>query len=372
MVNSTGQRLGLQLKGWMEAGGAGLESGQALGNRLVDALGADDRLKGPVRDLASQRLLLQALHQEGAAQRSALSSLAEQLASTYAPAVLQELLDLLEAATGVAMPRQPAQGPQALLSPKPKPSRATRPWGSVVQELRPFAPGLALAAGGALVLSWASRELDRELFEGLGWSGGVVLVVVLGLLQALALGPLKRWRRHWILNEQSAGEPRQAWRWLAAPWVHAKSAEAAVNLVALLILLGDSALQLGDVVLRYSLTALATLMLSAVMAQRFAVVRTWSGASGSISALIALGASLSVLHWRQLSFNAGPIAIPAWVLLLVYGALQLGWQLPRQADGDVSRPLERLLSCQWWWGLVLGVVWGLISWGQSWLKASAG
>jgi len=372
VVNGTGQRLGLQLKGWMEAGGTGLESGQGLGNRLVDALGADDSLKGPIRDLASQRLLLQALHQEGAAQRSALSSLAEQLASTYAPAVLQELLDLLEAATGVAMPRQSAQGAQAQLSPKPKPSRATRPWGSVVQELRPFAPGLALAAGGALVLSWASRELDRELFEGLGWSGGVVLVMVLGLLQALALGPLKQWRRHWMLNEQSAGEPRQAWRWLAAPWVHAKSTEAAVNLVALLILLGDSALQLGDVVLRYSLTALATLTLSAVMAQRFAVVRTWSGASGSISALIALGASLSVLHWRQLTFNAGPVAIPAWVLLLVYGALQLGWQLPRQDKADASRPLERLLSCQWWWGLVLGVLWGLISWGQSWLKASAG
>ena len=367
MVNGTGQRLGLQLKGWKEAGGAGLESGQALGNRLVDALGADDSLKGPIRDLASQRLLLQALHQEGAVQRSALSSLAEQLASTYAPAVLQELLDLLEAATGVAMPRQPAQP-----APMPKPTRPTRRWEGIVQELRPFAPGLALAAGGALVLSWASRELDRELFEGLGWSGGVVLVVVLGLLQALALGPLKRWRRHWILSEQSAGEPRQAWRWLAAPWVHANSAEAAVNLVALLILLGASALQLGDVMLRYSLTALATLTLSTVMAQRFAVVRTWSGASGSISALIALGASLSVLHWRQLTFNAGPVAIPAWVLLLVYGALQLGWQLPRQDKADASRPLERLLSCQWWWGLVLGVLWGLISWGQSWLKASAG
>jgi membrane associated rhomboid family serine protease len=372
VVNGTGQRLGHQLKGWMEAGGAGLESGQALGNRLVDALGADDSLKGPIRDLASQRLLLQALHQEGAAQRSALSSLAEQLASTYAPAVLQELLDLLETATGVAMPRQPAQAALSQSDPKPKPSLANRGWGAFAQELRPLAPGLVLAAGGALVLSWASRELDRELFEGLGWSGGVVLVVVLGLLQALALGPLKRWRRSWILNEQSAGDPRQAWRWLAAPWMHANSAEAAVNLVALLILLGASALQLGDVVLRYSLTALATLMLSAVMAQRFGVARTWSGASGAISALIALGASLSVLHWRQLSFNAGPIAIPAWVLLLVYRALQLGWQLPRQNDGDASRPLERLLSCQWWWGLVLGVLWGLISWGQSWLQASAG
>jgi hypothetical protein len=154
--------------------------------------------------------------------------------------------------------------------------------------------------------------------------------------------------------------------------VHANRAEAAVNLVALLILLGSSALQLGDVVLRYSLTALATLTLSTVMAQRFAIARTWSGASGSISALIALGASLSVLHWRQLSFNVGPIAIPAWVLLLVYGALQLGWQLPRQDNADASGPLERLLCCQWWWGFVLGVLWGLISWGQNLLKASAG
>jgi hypothetical protein len=49
------------------------------------------------------------------------------------------------------------------------------------------------------------------------------------------------------------------------------------------------------------------------------------------------------------------------VLLLVYGALQLGWQLPRQSEDDDSRPLDRLLSSQWWWGLVLGVAWAVVN-----------
>lgn len=82
--------------------------------------------------------------------------------------------------------------------------------------------------------------------------------------------------------------------------------------------------------LRYCLTALACLAPAAALAQRWGVQRRWSGASGAVSALIALAAGLSLLRWRELGFSSLGLSIPAWVLLLVYGALQLGWQLPRQ------------------------------------------
>jgi membrane associated rhomboid family serine protease len=222
-------------------------------------------------------------------------------------------------------------------------------------------PGLALAASGALVLRWLGAELDHWLFRPWNWSGGLVLAVVLALAQALSLGPLRRLRREWPLEQADAAEPRQAWRWITAPWIHHSHAEAAVNVLVLLLLLGPSPLPLPDVVLRYALTSLATTALALLLAQRRTSERRWDGASGAISALIGLAAGASLLHWRALGFLAGPIEIPSWVLLLVYGALQLGWQLPRQSEHDQSRPIDRLLSCQWWWGLVLGAAWAVIS-----------
>ena len=123
-----GRDLGQQLRAGLERDPAGLRQGRAISNRLSDGLGANESLRGPMRDLASQPLLLQALHSDGASQRSALSSLQQQLQHTYAPAVLQELLDLLEAATGVTLPRsstpqaaQPAAGP-APSAPAPAPA----------------------------------------------------------------------------------------------------------------------------------------------------------------------------------------------------------------------------------------------------------
>jgi hypothetical protein len=93
--------------------------------------------------------------------------------------------------------------------------------------------------------------------------------------------------------------------------------------------------------------------------------RIWDGASGAISALIALATTLSLLHWRVMEFSVGPVGIPAWVLLVIYGSLQLGWQLPRRSRRDPSSPWDRLFCSQWWWGSVLGVVWAVISWAQS-------
>ena len=128
-----------------------------------------------------------------------------------------------------------------------------------------------------------------------------------------------------------------------------------------MILLGDSPLPLGDVVLRYCLTALACLALAALCATRWRITRLWSGASGAISALIALAAGLSLLHWRVFRFSSGGLEIPAWVLLLVYGALQLGWQLPRQNPDERSTALERILSSSWGWGLLLGLGWAVVT-----------
>ncbi len=99
-----GHDLGEQLRQWLAADPNGLRQSRALSNRLMDALGANESLRGPVRDLASQPLLLQLLHNQGAQQQSALASLSAQLRATYAPAVLRELLDLLHAAIGQVSP----------------------------------------------------------------------------------------------------------------------------------------------------------------------------------------------------------------------------------------------------------------------------
>ena len=338
-----GRDLGQQLRRWLEQDPAALRQSRALSNRLMDGLGAEESLRAPVRELASQPLLLTVLHSQGVQQQTALSSLRQQLSRTYAPTIERELLDLLEAATGLGA-EAPATAPAA----------KDEGW-------RALAPGLALAASGALVLCWAGSALDRELLEGWGWSGGMALVVVLGLLQALSLGPLKGLPRRWWLDSSQSGDPHQAWRWLSNAWLHANGPEAMTNLILLALLLGNSPLQLSDVVLRYCLTALACLAPAAALAQRWGVQRRWSGASGAVSALIALAAGLSLLRWRELGFSSLGLSIPAWVLLLVYGALQLGWQLPRQGD-DESTPLQRLLSSSWAWGLMGGLGWALVSW----------
>ncbi|MFM8260578.1 MAG: rhomboid family intramembrane serine protease [Vulcanococcus sp.] len=368
--NSLGWRLGLQLKQWLSQEAAPLRS-QALANRLMDALGSEDNLRGPLRDLASQPLLQQALYGQGASRQAALASLSQQLRQIYAPAVVADLLDLLEAATDLTVPRPAAAAPPHTTppdTPEAAPAPTTATSARLKQQLHQhgpimvaIGPGLALAAAGALVFAWLARELDRAVFEGWGWSGGVVLVVVLGLLQALSLGPLRALRQRWPLDRDQALQPRQAWRWLGAAWIHERGLEACLNLVLLLVFLGDSALQLGDVVLRYSLTALATLTPAVLLAAHWRLQRRWSGAAGPVSALIALAAGLSLLHWKQLALSTPLFSVPAWVLLLVYGALQLNWQLPSSEGEPSGTPLQRLLCSQWAWGLLLGLAWAVVS-----------
>ena len=106
-ATGAGWRLGLELRRWLELEPERLRSSQAIANRLIDALGADDSLRGPIRDLSSRPQLLQALHGQGTSRQAAVSNLAGQLEKTYAPTVLLQLLDLMEAATGVALQRQP-------------------------------------------------------------------------------------------------------------------------------------------------------------------------------------------------------------------------------------------------------------------------
>jgi hypothetical protein len=352
-----GRDLGVQLRHWLSTEPEALRSGRAISNRLIDALGAHEQLKGPIRDLAARPLLLQVLHGDGAQRSTALVSLRQQLAAVYAPAVLQELLDLLAAASGEALPEAPPEAPPAAADD----SQPLEPWRPLRPILLAIGPGLALAAGGALVFTWLARELDRALFEGWGWSGGVVLVLLLGLLQALSLGPLKPLRQLWPLNEQQALQARQAWRWLGAAWIHQRGLEAALNLLLLLVFLGDSPLQLDDVVLRYCLTALATLTPAVILAAYWRLPQTWSGGAGPVSALIALAAGLSLLHWKEVNLTTPLFSVPAWVLLLVVGALQLNWQLPSRSSSPASTPMQRLLCSQWAWGLLLGLGWAAVS-----------
>jgi len=352
-----GQELGLQLRQWIATGSVSLDNPQALANRLIDALGSEESLRGPVRDLATQPLLLRVLQLQGGPQRSAITALSHHLGGIYAPKVLAELLDLLEACSGVAPPRPAGDSPSAGAASAAS-GRFPRPW---QESLRLLGPGLALAAASAPVLFWAGGELDKWFFDPWRWGSGVVLVVALALIQALALGPLRALRRRWPLALEASGDPRRAWCWITAPWIHAANREALFNLVMLTIVLGGSSLPLASVLLRYALTALATTAPAVLVARRARVLRQWDGASGPIAALIALAAALSLLHWKVHPFVLGPVEIPAWVLLVVNGAVQLGWQLPRRDPQDTSSPMARLWSSPWWWGTVLGTAWALVT-----------
>ena len=360
-----GTTLGSQLRHWLIKNPEALQSGRGIANRLIDALGAEDGLKGPVRDLANQPLMLQLLHSSGASQASARASLGAHIRQTYSVEVQNELQDLLDAVVGKGSPAGEFSTPRSIapspLEPRPETlavSAATQLEPSL-RRLEPLAPGLALSACGALVLSWLGQELDRLIFVDWGWSGGVVLVLA---LVALGVGPWgKMLREHWSLSSKQASRPREVWRWISAPWVHRNRAEAVLNLAVLLIILGGSPLPLGQVILRYSLTALACLSLAAIAAERWSIQRTWSGSSGPVCALIGLAIGYSLLNWKLHTFQTIGLSIPAWVLLLLVGALQLGWQLPRQQPEERSTALQRLLASSCSWGLILGLVWALIS-----------
>ena len=361
---STGRNLGLLLRRWLAEGVVDPSRPQAIANRLIDALGEDDRLKGPLRDLLSRPHFSQVVLRGGPSRRTALESLAAELRQVYATPVWSELCELLAVASGqedlvpAAVEEPPPPEPRSVTAAAPPiPSG----WRGLARQLRRLGPGLALAAAAALVWRWAGTELDRWLFEPLGWNGGLVLVAVLAFLQLLALGPLRELRRQWPLEQADAADPRGAWRWIAAPWIHHANPEAVLNLLILVLVLGSSPLSTGAVVFRYSLTALATMALAVLVAQRRTTEGCWDGATGAVSALIALGAGASLLHWRQLEYSLGQVAVPAWVLLIVVGALQVGRQLHPRSAHDHSRSLDRLLSCQWWWGLVFGLGWAVVS-----------
>lgn len=366
-----GWRLGIQVRQWLNSEPERLRGSQALANRLMDALGSDDTLRGPLRDLASQPLLERALQGHGASRLAAVEALSQHLGKIYAPEVLAELLDLLEAATGLPRPR-PAPAATPAAPPGSAPAATPEPHGIRLKQrmrqhgpvLAAIGPGLGLAASGSLVFAWLARELDRAVFEGWGWSGGVVLVLVLALMEALCHGPLKTLRESWSMNEQQALQPRQAWRWLRAPWIHQRSMEALLNVLLLLLILGASPLQLGDVVLRYSLTNLATLVPAVVLAQRWNVAREWSGGSGAISALVALAAGVSLLKGEMVHLHFLLFSVPVWVLFLVNSALQLNWQLPATRDESRGQGWQRLICSQWAWGLILGSSWALITRGR--------
>lgn len=409
MAMGKGREIGARLHRWVGEGGAGGFSHQALLGRMLDELGAETSLQGPLRDLALRPLFLQALRQEQSALRqSAALSLSRELAEIYAPQVLAELLDLLEAALQVSLPRPaaaggaarpapavwspaaaPGQEPAAdgaLLDPRlasgsgsgsgqgagplraaggaaameQRRARSIAPLTRWLQESAlALGPGSALAVAAALVIAWLGGELDRLGLDR--WHAAPELVVLLLVLQALSAGPLQGWRRQAPLRLELAGDPHQLRRWITSPWLHHRHGEAALNALMLLAILGSSPLPLSQLLLRYALTSLATTALGLAYARRRLQAGVWDGATGAVAALIALAAGLSLLQWRPVRFPAGPLELPAWVLLLTYGALQLGWVLPRLEPGERSAPVQRLLRSSWCWGTVLGLAWALLT-----------
>ena len=371
-----GRDIGRRLARSVQDGSAGSFSHQSLLGRMLDDLGGETSLQGPLRDLAMRPLFLQSLQQERAALRqSAAVSLSRELQDTYAPKILGELLDLLEAALGVTLPRQ--EGPKVEMGPAAaarKPASRAKvaqapgrmPLAArVVTTAVALGPGLALAASIALVIAWLGGELERLWLDRL--TAAPVLVAVLLGVQALSAGPLKRWQREAPLKLEQAGDPHQLHRWISSPWIHHRHGEALLNGLMLLVILGTSPLPLGQLLLRYCLTSLATTALGVTYAYRRLTSGLWDGATGAVAALIALAAGLSLLQWRPMSFFLGPLELPAWVLFLIYGTLQLGWVLPRLDEKDHSSPPQRLMRSGWWWGTLFGLGWALLTQVGAWL-----
>ena len=381
MGMGTGRDLGRQLGAALRQGTIPPDNGRALANRFGDWLGADRSLEGPLRDLASRPQFRQALNSQGLTRRRALSNLADELAQTYTPRVLGELLALLEAAFD-APPLGPiaaaeqapptGSGREPGLGPRRRPAGPTlRVWaGSLADDLQAIGPGMALAVAAAAVLSWLAGVVARTVPGPWTASAGLFLASWILLTQLLTLGPLRRWRRRCSLDPVRGCEPRLAWLWASSPWIHLRHGEAVLNALILLLILGSSPLSLGEAVLRYVLTSLATTGAAALCARRLGLLSPrWQGATGAVSALLALPVVLGLLQRRELSFPVGPIAVPAWVPFLVFGALQLRWILPRQREDDDGEPRQRLLASTWWWGLVFGASWALLTWGRALLEA---
>ncbi|MFM8525223.1 MAG: rhomboid family intramembrane serine protease [Cyanobacteriota bacterium] len=398
-----GRDLGEQLRQWLITEPEALRSGRAISNRLIDALGANEQLKAPIRDLAARPLLLQVLHGDRAHQATALASLRQQLAAIYTPAVLNELDDLLAATTGTLLKHQQPQAekqdqiPTNAASSQAAPAAAAvaepaaesvltsrrrrDPTGrlravrqqlrSLLADLRHFAPGLSLAGGSALVLWWVAGRLESLLPGATQGGGGLLLALLLLLLQALSLGPLRGIQHLWPLKTDNAIDPAQAWRWPLAPWLHQRHGEGLALGLALLLLMSSAPsglpllalrpLDLPTVVLRYCLTALATTSLGVLTARHLGVQKTWSGSSGVVATLVTIAGWDSLIHQHVLHLGTSPLLVPAWVLLLVIGALELHAELPRQSK-DNSLPWQRLLASSWGWGTLLGLGVGISNW----------
>jgi len=409
---ATGGEIGSRLRAWLRQSEAGAPPPRRLEAFLLDHLGDDSRLRGPLRDLALQPLLLQLLRERSpAVRRSLLDALVRDLADTYAPPVLAELLDLLEAATDL-VPQRPATttttttttaaavaAATAVPTPPPAaaPARAAtaatrtattttttattttattatttaasagllrrQQLNVLARSLHPLAPGLALGFLSAPVLAWLTAELGRLLPAN--WSGALLLVLLLCGMQLLLL--LLPWLCPVAaLRLVGSGNPRRSWRWISAAWVHHRHGEALLHVVLLLVVLGGSPLPLSELVLRFQLTNLATLAPAVLLARRWLRRGLWDGASGAVAALISLAAGVSLLGWRSIDFPFLVFRVPSWVLFVVYGAIQMAWVLPRRSRQDRSLPLQRLLCSCWWWGTVFGLLWALISRLREW------
>lgn len=362
-----GREIGEQVRQWVGSGELNSLPPQALVNRLIDAAGPTRRLHGPLQDLGRQPLFLQFLReQQPARARATLQALTSELAEIYSPVVLSELVQLLEAAIGIV-----GESHAAVSSGSPSaantsfhaphsfflPVRLGRRW-------RLLAPGLALGAGSSLALAWFGFELDRLVFEPLGWSPGVALLLLLASAHLLTTRFVKPWSTAGLLDRASAVDPRQAWRWVTAPWLHASDKEVLLNALVLTVVLLNTPLPLKEVILRYSLTSLACLVL-AVRASRWPNFRgIWGGASGVVASLLSLDSTLSLLRWQEQTFDfeVGLLRIPVWVLLWSWVSIQVAWTMPRRHTGDRTKPWQRVVSSCWFWGLTLGAIWGVALW----------
>lgn len=360
-----GKEIGEQVNCWLSTGELISLPPQALANRLIDAAGSAPRLRGPLQTLGLDPLFQQLLREQNPAKaRALLNSLTSELAALYTPLVLAELCDLAVAASGLVHNQSTASGSKTPTSSGPAvatANRRTHLW-RLVCTFRPLAPGVALAAGSSLVLAWLGSEFDRVLFEHLGWSSGVILLFFLVLVQLVTRWGFRPFRSAVLLDRSSAVDPRQAWRWVTAPWVHASDKESLINVVTLGFMICTTPLSLRDQVLRYALSSLACMVMAIQCSRWCHLRRIWGGASGFTAMLLSLDVTLSVLHWQEFNFTVGAMRIPAWVLLWTYLAIQTVWTVPVRFAGESSGVWQRVISTSWAWGLPVGAILASLTW----------
>ena len=365
--------LGKQISQWVKDDPRLSKNTQLLLNRMKDLLGSEsDEIRGPLIDIITQPLFHESLALNGASKDLAANELQKYIRNTYSHSICLQLKSFVEAASGVVVIKN--VDPAYNVGNKTDSRELLRQANNLVkiniksvvgktyEYFHLYAPGIAVSAAFALVFAWLGGEIDRFKFGKLSQGCGL-LILLLGIVELSRFVKLKVRNKtdKFMINSLEVTKPSYAWKWISHPFVHANAKEGVINIFILLIILGGTPLPLSEVLLRFNLTSLACLIGAASCAKKFEIAKVWSGASGSVAALISLACCLSLFENRPLAFDVGWISVPAWVLLVINSSLQMQWQIDQRAQNTGKYFSHIVLSSTFAWGTILGSLWAVFT-----------